>query len=67
MVEPKAVASGYPDLKGEFQIDDLPLGTYKLQAYFNGKPQGTPLDIEVRQVPELQQLSAPVVVAEKKK
>ena len=67
VVEAKAVASGYPDLKGEFQIDDLPLGTYKLQAYFNGKPTGTPIDLEVRQFPELQQLSAPVVVAEKKK
>ena len=67
VVDPKAVASGYPDLKGEFQVGDIPLGTYKLQAYFNGKPTGAPLDIEVRQFPELQQLSDPVVVAEKKK
>jgi len=66
VVEPKAVASGYPNLDAEFQIENLPVGVYKLQAYFNGKPTGAPLDYEVRQFPQLQLLSAPVVVAEKK-
>lgn len=65
VVDARAVASGYPDLSGSFQIDGLPEGTYALQAYFNGAPSGSPVTIDVRPFPALQTLGAPIVVATK--
>lgn len=63
VVEPKAVASGYPDLKNEFIVADVPPGQYKLQAFFGGEPAGDAIDIEVRPFGDLQPIAAPLVVA----
>jgi hypothetical protein len=63
VVEPHAAAVGYPDRKGEFQIDLEP-GTYKLHAYFNGDPIGNDLDVKVTPAPTEQLLKLPLVVGE---
>jgi hypothetical protein len=46
VVEPRTVAVGYPDRKGEYQID-LEAGKYGFRAYFNGEPVGTELPVNV--------------------
>jgi hypothetical protein len=63
VVEPHVVNVGYPDRKGDFQIDLEP-GTYKLHAYFKGEPIGTELPITVTPAPVEQPLKAPLVVSE---
>lgn len=61
VVEPKAVAIGYPDRKGDFTID-VPPGTYKLRGYHNGEPVGKELDVTVQTVDI--GLNNPLVVGE---
>jgi hypothetical protein len=61
VVEPRTVAVGYPDRKGEFTIDVEP-GQYKLRGYFNGEPVGTEMDLTVKPVPAEQQLTSPLAV-----
>jgi hypothetical protein len=63
VVEPRAAAVGYPDRKGEFQIDLEP-GKYKLRGYHNGAPVGSELDITVAPVPVEQTLKAPLPIGE---
>jgi len=63
VVEPHVVSVGYPDRKGDFQID-LPAGSYSLRGYFNGEPVGTELPITVAPLPVEQPLKAPLVVGE---
>jgi hypothetical protein len=63
VVEPHVVNVGYPDRKGDFQID-LDPGAYTLRGYFNGEPVGTELPINVTPVPVDQPLKAPLVVGE---
>lgn len=63
VVEPRTVAVGYPDRKGEFAIDLEP-GDYKLRGYFNGEPVGTELPITVKPAPAEQPLSSPLTVGE---
>lgn len=63
VVEPRAIASAYPDRKGDFAIDLEP-GSYKLRAFFNGEPVGKELDVVITQFPAEQLLRAPLVVAE---
>ena len=67
VVEPKAVASGYPTVKNEWEIGGLAPGDYELRAYFSGKPVGKPLKISLRPVPEMQTISEPLVISEPKK
>lgn len=62
VVEPKAIASTYPDRKGEFAIDLEP-GPQKLRAYFNGEPVGQELEVVITPFPAEQPLKAPLVVA----
>jgi hypothetical protein len=66
VVEAKAVATAYPDRKGEFAIDLEP-GKYKLRAYHNGDMVGKELDVVVNPAPAEQPLKNPLVVAEDKK
>ena len=61
VVEPKAMASTYPDRKGDFAIDLEP-GPHKLRAYFNGEPVGQELDVVITPFPAEQALKAPLVV-----
>ena len=61
VVEPRAMASAYPDRKGDFAIELEP-GTHKLRGYFNGEPVGQELDIVVTPFPAEQPLKAPLVV-----
>jgi len=63
VVEPRAAAVGYPDRKGEFQIDLEP-GKYKLRGYHNGEAVGSELEINVAPVPVEQTLKAPLHIAE---
>jgi len=63
VVEPKAVASTYPDRKGDFSVELEP-GPYKLRAFFNGEPVGKELDVVITPFPTEQPLKAPLVVAE---
>jgi hypothetical protein len=65
VVEPKAIATAYPNRKGEFSIQVEP-GTYKLRGYFNGEPVGKELDVTVTQFPAEQPLKGDLVVAEGK-
>jgi len=63
VVEPHVVSVGYPDRKGDFQID-LDPGKYKLRGYFMGEPIGTELDVTITPVPVEQPLRAPLVLGE---
>ncbi len=63
VVEPHLVNVGYPDRKGDFQID-LDPGAYTLRGYFNGEPVGSELPITVAPVPVEQPLKLPLVVGE---
>ncbi len=63
VVEPHVVSVGYPDRKGDFQID-LDPGPYKLRAFFDGEAVGTELPIVVAPVPVEQPLKLPLVVGE---
>lgn len=63
VVEPKAVAVGKINLKGEFVVPGLKPGEYQLQGYHAGKKVGVPLAIEVRAAPETQESREPLVVA----
>ncbi len=63
VVEPRAVAVGYPDRKGEFAIDLEP-GVYKLRGYFNGEPVGTEMEVNVAPGPAEQLLKGPLTVGE---
>jgi hypothetical protein len=63
VVEPHVASIGYPDRKGDFQIDLEP-GSYTLRGYFNGEPVGTELPVTVAPVPVEQPLKAPLVVGE---
>jgi hypothetical protein len=63
VVEPHCANVGYPDRKGDFQIDLEP-GTYKLRGYFNGEPVGAELPVTVPPAPVEQLLKAPLVVAD---
>lgn len=62
VVEPKAIASTYPNRKGDFAIDLEP-GTHKLRAYFAGEPVGQELEVVITPFPAEQLLKAPLVVA----
>jgi len=63
VVEPRAASVGYPDRKGDFQIDLEP-GKYKLRGYFNGEPIGTELDVTVGNAPLEQTLRAPLLLGD---
>jgi plastocyanin len=63
VVEPHVVSVGYPDRKGDFQIDLQP-GTYTLRGYFNGEPVGSELPVTVALGPVEQPLRAPLVVGD---
>lgn len=63
VVEPHAATVGYPDRKGDFQIELEP-GKYKLRGYFKGEPVGAALDITVAPVPVEQPLRLPLVIGE---
>lgn len=65
VVEPRAMASTYPDRKGDFAIDLEP-GTHKLRAYFNGEPVGKELEVVITPFPAEQPLKAPLVVGDAK-
>ena len=61
VVEPRTVAVGYPDKKGEYAIDLEP-GKYMLRGYFNGEPVGAELPVTIGGV-DLN-LPNPLVVSE---
>src|SRR5262249_2644605 len=63
VVEPHWASVGYPDRKGDFQIDLEP-GTYKLRGYFNGEPVGAELPITVTPAPVEQPLKQALVVGD---
>ncbi|XXX75361.1 hypothetical protein WMF30_47710 [Sorangium sp. So ce134] len=63
VVEPKAVASAYPDRQGSFAVE-VEAGTYMLQGYFNGEPVGKAVEAVVKPGPDQQLLKEPVVVGE---
>lgn len=63
VVEPKAVAVGRVNFKGEFIVAGLKPGEYELQGFHAGKKVGDPLKIEVRTAPETQESRDPLVVA----
>jgi hypothetical protein len=63
VVEPHVASIGYPDRKGDFQID-LQAGSYTLRGYFNGEPVGTELPVTVAPLPVEQPLRAPLIVGE---
>jgi hypothetical protein len=65
VVEPRAMASAYPDRKGDFSIELEP-GIHKLRAYFNGEPVGQELDVVITPFPAEQLLKAPLVVGPSK-
>jgi hypothetical protein len=62
VVEPRAMASTYPDRKGDFAIDLEP-GPHKLRGYFNGEPVGQELEVVITPFPAEQPLKAPLVVS----
>jgi hypothetical protein len=62
VVEPHVASIGYPDRKGDFQID-LDPGKYKLRGYFNGEPVGTELEVTIAPLPLEQPLRAPLLLA----
>ena len=64
VVEPRAASVGYPDRKGEFQIELAKGASYKLRGYFDGEPVGSDLDVVVAPVPAEQTLRFPLVVGE---
>jgi len=66
VVEPRAVAVGRLDRKGEFSIELEP-GKYKLRGYFNGEPVGSELDVGINGAPAEQTLKAPLSVGESEK
>lgn len=47
VVEEKAAAVAYPQRDGAFTFANLAAGKYTLQAFWNGQPQGKPLQIDV--------------------
>jgi len=63
VVEPHLFNVGYPDRKGDFQIDLEP-GSYKLRGYVNGEPVGVELPITITPVPVEQPLRLPLVVSD---
>jgi hypothetical protein len=63
VVEPHVASVGYPDRKGDFQIDLEP-GKYKLRGFFKGEPVGAELEINVTPAPAEQLLKAALVVGE---
>ncbi|MFT3774452.1 MAG: hypothetical protein QM820_54525 [Minicystis sp.] len=63
VVEAHAASVGYPDRKGDFQID-LDPGKYKLRGYFKGEPIGTELDVVIAPVPVEQPLKAPLILGD---
>lgn len=63
VVEPKAMASTYPDRKGDFSIELEP-GPHKLRGYFNGEPVGQELEVVITPFPAEQPLKAPLVVGQ---
>ncbi|HEY4120674.1 MAG TPA: hypothetical protein VGM56_22570 [Byssovorax sp.] len=66
VVEPKAVAVGYPfNRTGDFALELEP-GHYRLRGYFNGEPVGSELEVDVRPKPNEQELKSPLVVSEGK-
>ena len=67
VVEPRAVAVGRINFKGEFVVAGLKPGEYELQGYHTGKKVGDPLKIEVRPAPETQESRDPLVVGQSKK
>jgi hypothetical protein len=63
VVEPRTVAQGYPDRKGDFGIELAP-GHYVLRGYYNGEPVGSELPIDVALGPPEQPLRLPLTVGE---
>lgn len=64
--EPKAVAFGYPDLGGQFQLDVPAAGDFQVQPYFGGKAVGKPLVAPLPSETAAVDLSkAPIVVGTK--
>jgi hypothetical protein len=63
VVEPRTVAVGYPDRKGEFAIELEP-GTYTLKAFFNGEPVGKELEVVAKPGPAEQLIPQPLSVGD---
>jgi hypothetical protein len=63
VVEAHAAGVGYPDRKGEFQIE-LAKGSYKLRGYFSGEPVGSELEVLVTGAQAEQPLRFPLIVGE---
>jgi hypothetical protein len=63
VVEPRVMAVGYPDRKGEYSIELEP-GSYKLRGYFNGEPVGKELDVTVKPNPAEQTIGGTLSVGE---
>lgn len=62
--EPKAAAVAFPALDGSFTLDLEEPGDYTIQAYFAGKPVGTPLPAPIANAAvQLNLVGAPIVVA----
>jgi hypothetical protein len=67
VVEPRAAAMGFVNIKGEYTINNLKPGNYDIQGYFSGKKVGKALRLTVRDRPALQNITVPLVVATKAK
>lgn len=63
VVESHVASVGYPDRKGDFQIDLEP-GKYKLRGYFKGEQVGRDLDVTVAPAPVEQLLKLPLLVGD---